>query len=178
MYIQPRVSVVWNLTSKEVEMNPVLKQGCSVSPSLVNIYVYYLEFYNVMRNLNKTPNTITYNNDQMIISDSENSLPEFSRVDENHNSTISQSKTKILMFTESQPASSKIVIDSDRSMMMIGGSRQCNSQCCPGNKVCSSCKQQMGKKTDIDNRGVEQVKQFTFLCCRLSYVINQTGSIK
>lgn len=125
----------------EMIINQGVRQGCSLSPTLFNIYVDHIfrkwkcrVALGIKLTNDEYLNALLFADDLWIIQDSENDLQKsvyvLNEICKEYNFKISIDKTKIMAFTGKHPTRSKIV---------------------------------------IDNKVLEQVSKYTYLGCDISY---------
>lgn len=108
--------------SEAILTNLGVRQGCSLSPTLFNLYIDDLvlkwkdEIQTAIKIESNTPlNTLLYADDQIIIQETEDNLQRaVYRLSQNaifYNLTISANKTKIMAFKGKNPVRSKIIVN-------------------------------------------------------------------
>lgn len=122
LYINSQIAVkTQNKTTQQEITNQGVRQGCSLSPTLFNIYmdVIIRDWKRVIPpgiNIGKGTclNTLLYADDQVIIQETEDdlqlSLYRLNQICEKYNFEISQPKTNIMAFKGKDPIRSKIVL--------------------------------------------------------------------
>lgn len=146
MYKNSKITITDNET-KMATINLGLRQGCSLSPILFNIYIDDVlrewltntKHYTHDLNRQKYLMTILFADDQALIASDEDTLQravyDLSRMTEKYNLMISTEKTKVMAFSGNETVRSKII---------------------------------------INNKPIEQVKTFNFLGSTISYFYDDT----
>lgn len=141
LYKNSRVMIKEQIVSEPFQTNQGLKQGCSLSPTLFNIYIDDItkEWKKVVKpglKISKKThiNALLFADDLAIIQETEDdlqrSLHQLNNLCKTYNMKISYNKTKVMAFKGTYPVRTKII---------------------------------------IDNRPIEQVSHFNYLGCDVSY---------
>lgn len=146
MYKNSKITITDNET-KVATINLGLRQGCSLSPTLFNIYIDDVlrewltntKHYTHDLNRQKYLMTILFADDQALIASDEDTLQratyDLNRMTKKYNLSISTEKTKVMAFSGNETVRSKII---------------------------------------INNKPIEQVKTFNFLGSTISYFYEDT----
>jgi len=123
IYTQNKISIKFNnKLSKQAEINKGVRQGCSLSPTLFNIYLHAIitkrqkqDITGLKLSKNQQLSTLLFADDQDIIADTEDNLQKaahkLNQIIRKYGLTISVQKTKSMAFKGRGPVRTKIVID-------------------------------------------------------------------
>ena len=110
-----------NTISEEVKINKGLRQGCSLSPTLFNIYIKVVNIWmgevegGIKLRQGCNVNTMLFADDQIVIQTTEDDLQlsifQLDRICKEYGLQISINKTKIMAFKGKWPVRSKIVLN-------------------------------------------------------------------
>lgn len=122
IYNNSKIQIAGDTQIRVEEVNLGLRQGCSMSPILFNIYMdeilrkWKIKIKNYTQNFNEDNfiMTMLFADDQVVIANNENNLQravhELWKINKNYNMEISVHKTKTMAFCGKSPVRSKIVI--------------------------------------------------------------------
>jgi hypothetical protein len=124
LYQNTKIMLNVNMNKREEIIDQGVRQGCGVSPSLFNIYIYNLirkwkEQIKTGIKLKQKQhiNTSLFADDQILIQDKEDNLQQsvytLHNISKEYNFKISIKKTKVMVFKGKFPIRTKIVIDNN-----------------------------------------------------------------
>jgi len=123
IYTQNKILIKFNnKLSKLVEINKGVCQGCTLSPTLFNIYLDKIitkwqskDITGIKLSKNQQPSMLLFADDQVIIADTEDNLQKavhkLNQIITEYGLTTSAQKTKLMAFKGRDPVRTKIVID-------------------------------------------------------------------